>query len=92
MLEVTDRARATLAGILDQGSSPDGFVLRLIVADGSVELLPSTVESDDVEFSHDGSTVLVLSSEASDHLGDRVLDAFTKDDQIQLTLTRKADD
>ena len=92
MLEVTERARATLAEILAQGSATGGFVLRLIVSDGSVELLPSTTQADDLEFSHDGATVLVLSSEVSEHLGDRVLDAITRDDKVQLTLAPKGAD
>ena len=77
MLTVTETASARLAEKLVQKRADNAVALRFVRIQRGWKLDLDTPTSEDVLFSHQGRTVLVLDAEAARMLGDQTLD--TKD-------------
>ena len=87
MLQVTDSALGLLRDALINERTEGSQVLRLHVRDDEFVLGLDEVQNDDVEFSHNGDTVLAAPQEiASSVLGDTTIDLETTPEGPKLVL------
>lgn len=91
MLEVTPAARSALAEVLATTRSEPGLALRLVADDGSIELHPSLPQLDDIQFTHENVTVLVIDPDVAERLANRRMEAEVDGGEVKLTLTRTDD-
>ena len=87
MLQVTDSALGLLRDALVNERTEGSQVFRLHVRDDEFVLGLDEVQNDDIEFSHDGDTVLVAPQEiATSMLGDTTIDLETTPEGPKLVL------
>ena len=79
MFTVTDSALEQLSnalGQIDDPKKPDDACFRIVPkVTGQLMLTVDTPTSDDTEYAHDGTTVLVLSEDIRDRCDGRTLDS-----------------
>jgi hypothetical protein len=87
MLQVSDSALILLRDALVNERSEDSQVFRLQVQDDEFVLGLDELQQDDVEFGHDGDTILAAPPEiANSMLGDTTIDLETTPEGPKLVL------
>ena len=75
MLNVTERAKAKLKGLLDSESGDRSVGLRLgKTASGALGIFPDRERADDQVVEHDGAAVLLVAQEIAEKVEDTTID------------------
>lgn len=88
MLTVTPAALARLTRKLARRNCTEGEALRFMRGTGGWRLRPDRVRPTDMEFTHDGRSVLLLDAKVSKAMKDYTLDIRRTDDGPRLRLRR----